>query len=238
MQKVRWQTCNVLGFKQCWFQCFKRDQKSVAKLGKESRSTTTLPSGAPSSVYGGSPTGCPSAGVCQKPTVCFVWKGQSPHCAQRSHGHPADEQQTEAEKWSLNPPVPFTQMQSLCAVLSKDRMRRADTRPADGLSETGWRAEHCTAGSLQWMALFLPREPGTACVSSETTPQTTMPPTAFTSHGAEPPLLSVPIRFKGSKLTEHNTQHLGKYSGNNISFLLETKTKEASPEFYVVTNNS
>lgn len=136
MQKVRWQTCNVLGFKQCWFQCFKRQQKSVAKLGKESRLMTTLPSGLHSSVEAGSPTGCPSAGVCQRPIVCFIWKGQSPHCAQRSHGHPADEQQTEAEKWSLNPWVPFTQMQSLCAVLSKHRMRRADAKPADGLSET------------------------------------------------------------------------------------------------------
>lgn len=100
------------------------------------------------------------------------------------------------------------------------------------------RAEHCTARSLQGTALFLPREPGTVCVSPEMTPQTTMPPTASTSHSAGSPLLSVPIRLKGSKLTEQNTQHLGKYSGNNISFLLETKTKEGSPELYVVTNNS
>lgn len=158
MQKVRWQTCNVLGFKQ-WklgFQCFKRDQKSVAKLGKESRRMTTLPSGPHSCVYGGSPTGCPSAGVCQKPIMCFIWKGQSPHCAQRSHGHPADEQQTEAEKWSLNLWVPFTQMQSLCAVLSKDRMRRADTRPAGGLSETGGELSTAQRGHCSGWHCFCP----------------------------------------------------------------------------------
>lgn len=126
-------------------------------------------------------------------------------------------------------------MQSLGALLSKDRMRRADARPADGLSETGAELSTAQRWSPQGMALFLPREPGTVCESPEMTPQTTMP---STSHSAGPPLLSVPIRLKGSKLTEHNTQHLGKYSGNNISFLLETKTKEGSPEFYVVTNNS
>lgn len=129
-------------------------------------------------------------------------------------------------------------MQSLCAVLSKDRMRRADARPGDGLSETGAELSPAQRGSLQGIALFLPREPGTVCVSSEMTPQTTRPPTASTSRSAGPPLLSVPIRLKGSKLTEQKTQYLGKYSGNNIPFLLETKTKEGGPEFYVVTNNS
>lgn len=199
---------------------------------------TTLPSGLHSSVEAGSPTGCPSAGVCQRPIVCFIWKGQSPHCAQRSHGHPADEQQTEAEKWSLNPWVPFTQMQSLCAVLSKHRMRRADARPADGLSETGRELSTAQGGHCR----------GRRCFCSESQAQSVCPQKwlhklpcllpASTSYSAGPPLLSVPIRLKGSKLTEQNTQHLGKYSGNHISFLLETKTKEGSPEFSVVTNNS
>lgn len=123
-----------------------------------------------------------------------------------------------------------------CALQRQDEKGRH--QPCRWLFRDRRRAEHCTAGSLQGMASFLPREPGTVCVSSEMTPQTTMPPAASTSQGTEPPLLPVPIRFKGSKLTEHNTQHLGKYSGNNTSFLLESKTKEGSPEFYVATNNS
>lgn len=61
-----------------------------------------------------------------------------------------------AEKRSLNPWVPFTQTQSLCAVLSKDRMRRADTSPADGPSETGGELSTAQRGHCRGWRRFCP----------------------------------------------------------------------------------
>lgn len=176
---------------------------------------------------------------CLPETQCALFERDSLHVVPKGPMVTLLMSNKQSREKEPEPRVPFTQTQSLCAVLSKDRIRRADTSPADGPSETGGELSTAQRGHCRRWRRFCPESQAQSVCPQKRLHKLPCllwhPLLRALSH---PPLLSVPIRFKGSKLTEHNTQHLGKYSGNNTSFLLETKTKEGSPKFYVATNNS
>lgn len=137
----------------------------------------------------------------------------------------------QAEKWSrnldsLHPDAPRS-------LRSQDK--KGTRQACRGHFRKRQRAEHCTVGPLQWIELILPREPKIICVSSESTLDTTIPPPTFTSYGNESPLLSTSVKFKGSKLTQHNTQHLRKIIRK---YNLPSRNRDkGSPEFYAATNS-
>lgn len=124
-----------------------------------------------------------------------------------THGacyHLAVEQKTEAEKWSLNPWIPFMQMQSL---LSKERMRRVEARPAGRISETGKelsKAQRSHGATAVGRAVSA--QGATVCVLRKDSTNYTVPLAAFTSRGNEPPLLSISIKFRSYQLlAQHST---------------------------------